>query len=169
MQLNGRRPTRRSKTGPGRVEPYVGASRRFSGPKPVGVLRNRHDTTCEHQHADGPDQERDIAFIGHDAPRCNPRARLAAACSTGRPATSVETVSEIKSIKTRAATYFPQRLQIRQSSKDFIAAARHRGDKRRSCVRPPPTSRSDKDPTLSPRRDLRRDRRRVPRRIGRAG
>jgi len=40
----------------------------------------------------------------------------------------MEASSETESMKTRAATYFPQLLQIRQSSKYFIAAARRRGD-----------------------------------------
>jgi hypothetical protein len=36
-----------------------------SGPKPLWVLGNRHDAAGERQHADRPQQQREILVIGH--------------------------------------------------------------------------------------------------------
>ena len=48
----------------------------WSGAEPVGMLRERHDATSEHEHADGPQQQGGIIFIGHGQPRGNHCAKL---------------------------------------------------------------------------------------------
>ena len=56
------------------------ARRGFSGSEPVRMLRERHDATGEDQHADRPEQQRDIVFIIHEAEESNRRASECARC-----------------------------------------------------------------------------------------
>jgi hypothetical protein len=46
-----------------------------SGAKPLRMLRDRDDAASEHQHADGPDEERKVSIVSHANRRSNQRAK----------------------------------------------------------------------------------------------
>jgi hypothetical protein len=57
------------------LQPYARPGAALSGAEPLWMLRQRDNAAGECQHADRPEQERSVTFVGHRQQRCNRHAK----------------------------------------------------------------------------------------------